>query len=268
MARSQPKRLVLLGDPVAHSLSPQLQNAALRAAGIQLEYQSLRVPALELGDAAARLSGEEAAGNVTVPHKRQFLKLCSRVSRVAERVGAVNTFWTEAGELVGDNTDVDGFDRAVRKLLGRLDGVTVGIIGSGGSAAAVLGAVESWPNARAQIFARRPAQAEQLAARFGAFARAETTMQKALRGANLVVNATPVGMTDDLVPFATAELEPGTVLADLVYRKGGTALVRAARAAGFACQDGIEMLLEQGSLSFERWFGFAPDREVMRSALA
>src|SRR5438132_5590789 len=125
MNRPKPKRLVLLGDPVAHSLSPAFQNAALRAAGIELVYEALRVPTADLPAAIRRLAAENAAGNVTVPHKREMLALCSRASPIAERVGAVNTFWTDQGEVVGDNTDVAGFERAVRPLLSGLDRLAV-----------------------------------------------------------------------------------------------------------------------------------------------
>jgi shikimate dehydrogenase len=265
---NRPRRLVLLGDPVAHSLSPVFQNAALEAAGIPLRYEALAVPASELASVAERLFREGAAGNVTVPHKRAFLRICSTVTALAERVGAVNTFWTSDGKLFGDNTDVGGFGAAALSLLnGRVEGLTIALIGVGGGAAAVLGAAERWPNARVNIFSRRQSAARELAARFGAFARVETSARSAAFGARLVVNATPVGMTDDAMPFQLDELERGSVVMDLVYRKGGTALVRAARKAGITAADGGEMLLEQGALSFERWFGFAPDRDVMRTAL-
>jgi len=260
--------MVLLGDPVAHSLSPVFQNAALEAAGIPLCYEALPVPASALASVVARLIGEGAAGNVTVPHKRAFLRICSTVTPLAERVGAVNTFWTSDGKLFGDNTDVGGFDAAARALLnGAVEGIAIALIGAGGAAAAVLGAAESWPNCTVNIFSRRRPAAEELANRFGDFTRVETSAMNAARGARFVVNATPVGMTDDAMPFQLDELEQGCAVLDLVYRKGGTALVRAARKAGFTTADGSEMLLEQGALSFERWFGFAPDRDVMRAAL-
>jgi len=268
MNRPKPKRLVLLGDPVAHSLSPAFQNAALRAAGIELVYEALRVPTADLPAAIRRLAAENAAGNVTVPHKREMLALCSRASPIAERVGAVNTFWTDQGEVVGDNTDVAGFERAVRPLLSGLDRLAVTVVGAGGSAAAVIGALERRAHTAIRIVARRPKRAEELRLRFGDVVRIETSIREAVAGANLIINATPVGMTDDSLPFPLDALDKGARVMDLVYRKGGTALVRAARARGIDAQDGIEMLLEQGALSFERWFGFPPDREVMRSAIA
>src|SRR5687767_2379466 len=98
---SLPGRLVLVGHPVSHSLSPKFQNAALRAAGIPLEYEAVDVTPAELTSVAHGLADAEAAGNVTVPHKEAFAACCSTLSPVARRTGAVNTFWTEDGALVG-----------------------------------------------------------------------------------------------------------------------------------------------------------------------
>ena len=180
----------------------------------------------------------------------------------------MNTFWTESGTLVGDNTDVGGFHASARTLLEAAPtNLTVAVIGAGGAAAAVLGAVEQWPGSTARVFGRTPERASMLAKRFGDFARAESTAREALRGASLVVNATPVGMTDEALPFDLSCIEPGTPVLDLVYRPGGTALTKAAQSAGHRAADGKVMLLEQGALAFERWFGIAPDREAMRGAL-
>lgn len=263
-----PTRLVLLGDPVARSLSPVFQNAALRAAGIDIRYEALRVSDEDLPQVAGELAHAGAAGNVTIPHKRAFLELCADVTPIASRVGAVNTFWTSAGRLAGDNTDVAGFDAAARKAVGDVrPDLRIALFGAGGAAAAVLGAVERWPGARVRIYGRRPGQAAELAARFHDFAREESTPSSALRGANIVVNATPVGMSDDAMPFEPGNVPPGATIIDLVYRRGGTSLTRSAAAAGYRAVDGSEMLVEQGALSFERWFGFPPDRQAMRDAL-
>src|SRR2546423_10137985 len=113
-----PGRLVLLGHPVSHSLSPTFQNAALRAAKIPLEYEALDVTKSGLHALLRDLKKVSAAGNVTIPHKFSVAERCDELTDVAARVGAVNTFWFEAGRLHGDNTDVRGFDAAARALLG------------------------------------------------------------------------------------------------------------------------------------------------------
>ena len=269
--RVLPGRLVLLGHPVAHSLSPLFQNAALRQAGIPLEYEAVDVAPADLADTLGRLRSIAAAGNVTIPHKEAVAAHCEELTAVARRAQAVNTFWFANSRLIGDNTDVGGFEAAARELLGPngLRGVrSVAVIGAGGSAAAVLAAVERWPGVRARVSGRTHDRARSLCARFAELATPVPSTTDAVRGADLVVNATPVGLADDALPIDPALLAPGAAVIDLVYRRGATALVRAARRLGLRATDGMTVLLEQGALAFERWFGIAPDRQAMREALS
>ena len=263
-----PGRLVLLGHPVAHSLSPAFQNAALRRAGIPLVYEALDVAPDQLATIAALLAEANGAGNVTVPHKVAFAALCAKRSPVAERVGAVNTFWTEDDTLIGDNTDVGGFEAAVRKQFGQPRAqARVALLGAGGAAAAVLAAVERWEGARARVVARNAERAASLVAAFAQIATAAPDARTALDGATLVVNATPVGLAGDRFPVDPALLPEGADVYDLAYRRGETAWVHACRARGLRAADGISMLLEQGALSFERWLGRVADRAVMEEAV-
>ena len=266
-----PGRLLLLGHPVAHSLSPLFQNAALRRAGIPLVYEALDVAPTELALTLTALRAVGAAGNVTIPHKAAVAAHCDHLTELARRVGAVNTFWCEGGRLIGDNTDVGGFEAAVAELLdrGRLGRPrTVALLGAGGAAAAVLAAVERWPDALARVFSRSSDRTCKLCERFAGVAAPVARVEDAIHGADLVVNATPLGLADDLIPMNPLLLDPGAALLDLVYRPGGTALVRAARHIGRRAADGTTLLLEQGALAFERWFGVAPDRAAMREALS
>ena len=265
---SRPGRLVLLGHPVAHTLSPLFQNAALRAAGIPLAYEALDVPPERLDETLELLRGANAAGNATIPHKAALAARCARRTELAERAGAVNTFWFERGVLVGDNTDVGGFARAAELLVGAAPhDITVGVLGAGGAAAAVLAAVERWPGARALVWNRSPARADALSARFSSVARRGDVAEIG-RSAELVVNATAIGLHDDAFPFDPAQLRADAAALDLVYRRGETAWVRAVRATGRRAADGVGMLVEQGALAFERWFGLSPDRAAMMRALA
>jgi|SRR5689334_11225388 len=266
--RIYPGRLVLLGHPVSHSLSPVFQNAALRAAKIPLKYEPLDVEPGELRSVLRELKESKAAGNITIPHKTAVHASCDRLTDIAARVGAVNTFWFESGELHCDNTDVGGFDSAVKALLGgERSEARVVLLGSGGAAAAILTAMEAWPRARVSIVARNSDKARRLARRFRDVAGVETTLEKALDGATLIVNTTPIGQHDDAQPLEVSMIQPTTAVFDLVYRKGGTPWVRAARERGCPAADGLPMLLEQGALSFQRWFGVEPDREAMRQSL-
>ncbi|HEU4565582.1 MAG TPA: shikimate dehydrogenase [Gemmatimonadaceae bacterium] len=262
-----PGRLVLLGHPVAHSLSPVFQNAALRHLGIPLRYEALDVPPEELTAALDTLIAERAAGNVTLPHKERVAARCERLTAVARRVGAVNTFWVaDDGALWGDNTDVGGFRRLLADTLPR-ERVPrrVAVLGAGGAAAAVLAALEEGA-VPVTLYNRTAARASALQTRFPTVIHLARSAREAVHEADLVVNASSVGLRDDAVPVAIELLDDDAVVLDLVYRPGGTAWVRAARARGHIAADGLGMLLEQGALAFERWLGVPAPREVMRAA--
>ena len=268
---SAPGRLVLLGHPLGHSLSPVFQNAALQAAGIPLTYEAVDVPRSVLDETLADLRRNNAAGNVTIPYKESLMAACDRVSDTARAVGAINTFWTAVdGAMVGDNTDVGGFSAAVRELLGQGDvpaGQVVAVIGAGGAARAVLYAIEGWPDATVRVYSRTRIRAEELVKRFKVKAEVSRSAPAAVDGATLVINATPVGLRDDTMPVEVHALPRTSAVLDLAYRIGETALVRDARARGQRAMDGLFMLVEQGALAFERWFGVAPNRAVMWEAL-
>lgn len=267
----RPGRLVLLGHPVGHSLSPRMQNAALRQAGIPLEYEALDVAPAGLPATLAALRSQGGAGNVTIPHKRAVWSQCARLTEEAERVGAVNTFWhDDAHELVGDNTDVAGFAALARHVFGEVPaGVAVVVLGAGGGAAAVCAATGRWPSAAVSVVGRSPDRAQALADRF-AHVRAVPAgeLARTLAAADVVVNATPIGLDDERHPAPLDRLRGDAVVMDLVYRRGETAWVRAARERGHRAADGLEMLIAQGAHAFERWFGFAPDVAAMRAAVA
>jgi shikimate dehydrogenase len=229
-------------------------------------YEAIDVSAAALGSTLDSLRTADGAGNVTIPHKEAVAALCDDLTAVARRARAVNTFWFQDGRLSGDNTDVGGFQAAVAQLRPDRPRV-VAVIGAGGGAAAALAALDAWPEARARVYSRTLRRSQHLCSRFDGIATAVETAGEAVRGADLVVNATPLGLLDDAVPIDASVLDDGTAVLDLVYRPGGTAWVRTARARGLMASDGTAMLLEQGALAFERWFGVAADRRAMREAL-
>jgi shikimate dehydrogenase len=264
-----PGRLVLLGHPVSHSLSPVMHNAALMSAGFDLEYEALDVLPERLTLTLAELRRENAAGNVTAPHKPAVFQAMNRLSPLAERVGAVNTFRVmKNGDFLGHNTDAEGFDELVLRTLGYMpQNARVAVIGAGGSAAAVLAALEKWKNVRVTICARRPEAANALAERFKGVARVEPMPLENTIGCDIVVNATTIGLNDDSFPIPFDAFPRTAAVLDLVYKPDETAWVRAARDEGMVASDGLPMLLEQGASSFELWFGRSPDRNVMWQAL-
>jgi shikimate dehydrogenase len=221
-------RLVaLLGHPVAHSLSPRMQNAAFAARALDWAYVALDVAPEDLEGAARGLVASGFAGaNVTIPHKRAAAQLCDEADG-----DAVNTLVFADGRVTGFNTD--------REIVAGIDSQRVCLIGAGGAAAALL------PGLRGEVrqFSRRgdwPPDAT---------------------GCDLVVNATPV--RDELL----VEPHAGQTIVELAYGDGETALVRAARAAGCAVIDGREALVRQGAASFERWTGVPAPVSAMRAAL-
>ena len=262
-----PGRLVLLGHPVSHSLSPAFQNAALRHAALPVRYELLDVAPPALDATLDALIAENAWGNATIPHKAHVASRCARVSALAERVGAVNTFWIEDGTLVGDNTDVGGFRALLWETAPDLDRTKpVAVLGAGGSAAAVLTALERDAFQDVRVYSRTEARALALCKRFTGV-RAVRDVAASVRGATLVINATPSGLDDASMPVSTELLDASAVVLDLVVGRNETPLVRAARTRGHRAADGLTMLIEQGALAFERWFGTPPDRDVMRRAV-
>jgi shikimate dehydrogenase len=268
--RRAPGRLVLIGHPVAHSLSPAVQNAALRHVGLPIEYEPIDVPPRTLDDAVRRLIAARASGNVTIPHKEAIASRCTRLDAIAERVRAVNTFRVvDDGTLEGTNTDVGGFDALAREAGALRAGARVAVLGAGGSAAAVLAALERWSGAKVSLFNRTATRAAALASRFAIVDAVAATAENAMKDATVVVNATSLGLrAADRYPAEIDDIPAGACVLDLVYRPGETAWVRAARERGHAAADGLCMLLEQGALAFEWWFGITAPRDVMREALA
>jgi shikimate dehydrogenase len=286
--------LLLLGDPVAHSLSPAFQNAAIRAAGLDAVYTTLRCDAQSVAPLIRALCRADGGGNVTVPHKALAAQCIERPTAAVQRTGACNTFWGEDGVICGDNTDVEGFRHAAVALLQaasarrhsglrdvatdatqalQLAGSRTLIVGAGGAAAAAVCALLDDGAAEVTLLNRSPDRARTLAARFDE--RGETvkvvTAVAALQGVafDLVVNASSVGLRDgEPLPFDLKTLGQVGAALDLVYRHGGaTPWVRHARSLAIPAADGSEMLLAQGAAGFRRWFGVEPDVGVMRAAL-
>ena len=266
--KDRPGRLVLLGHPVSHSLSPVFQNAALKASAIPLRYEALDVAAPALRQTFDGLRHERAAGNVTIPHKEAVAALCDDLTAEARRVGAVNAFMPRGDSVVGHNTDVAGVRAAVRHLIDEEPSdLTFGVLGAGGAAAAVLAAIESWTGCRAIVVNRDAGRLRALVARFGTVARAGDTADVE-REAQIVVNATPLGLhEDDSLAIDPVRLRPKSVVLDLVYSRSETRLVREARRRGHRADDGLTMLIAQGAAAFEWWFGTPPDLGVMWRSL-
>lgn len=250
----------LLGDPVAHSLSPALYNAAFRALGIDAVYVPLRCLPEALEPLMATLVRQGGGGNVTVPHKARAAEALARLGGPV--LDVCNTFWGDAGSVTGDETDSHGILAALSEL-GVRDGNWL-LIGTGGSARAALRAALR-AGARIAIQSRDPIRARD----FRAVARQAGIGLVEPGDCQVVINCTPLGLDpSDPLPLDPILVPPDGVALDLVYRRGGTAWVRRLREKGRHAADGRTVLIEQGAASFERWFPARPaPREVMRAAV-
>ncbi len=264
-----PSVFAVLGDPVSHSLSPALHNAAFRAEGRDARYEARAVPASECGRVLRELALGGGGGNVTVPHKERVLPFLDRRTSAVSATGACNTFWAVGADVWGDNTDVAGFEAAWRAATTGLHGsLDVLVLGAGGAARAVLAVLlADARTARAGVWNRTRERAEGVLRHFGGERTALAWDWRRSR-AQAVVNATSAGMNGGAPPIDLERLaERPRVVVDLVYCDGGTALVRQARRMGVAAADGREMLVRQAEASYARWFGAPPPEGVMRCAL-
>lgn len=267
----------LFGDPVAHSVSPAMQQAAFRAAGLTASYHAVRVAPADLPEVIARLrAGEWQGANVTIPHKQAVIPLLDALTETALQVGAVNTLFWANSQLIGDNTDVGGFlaDLDALSVDGR--GQAAMVLGSGGSARAVAAGLLS-RGVLVRLFSRNRPAAEHLAETLtahigGTISVHDLTPLDIGQYADLsalVVNCTPLGMHPNIYsspwPVVVPIPEPLFVY-DLVYNPSETALMQHATASNARAASGLGMLVQQGALAFQRWAGQPADAAAMRAA--
>jgi len=256
----------VIGDPVAHSLSPILLNAAFDAEGLDWAFVALRV---SRSDLAAAVAGARALGisgmSVTTPHKSEVASLLDRLDPSAESVGAVNCISRVDGLLVGYNTDGAGVLGAARETGFEPGDGSALVLGAGGAARAAVAALAQ-SGCRVGVWARRPEAAAAAAACGGPLGRSLSEPDP--RGWDLVVNATTVGMSDADASPLTRDLSAGQRVVEMVYASGATALEREANGAGCATAGGASVLLHQAGEAFQIWTGQAPPLSVMRDALS
>lgn len=276
-----PLRLAVIGDPVAHSASPPMHNAALAALGIPARYTRLHIRPAELKEALAMLRPAGFIGiNCTIPHKAGVLAALNDVDDGARRAGGVNTVMVGPdGRLRGHSTDGPGFSMAVRESLGvELAKTRVLILGAGGGAGRAVAMQCAAENCPALMLINRnleklPPILDDLAAiyPFGRVASGDFSdlfLRAGLANSDLVVNCTPIGMkAGDRSPIPAKLLGPHHLLYDTIYSPRRTPFLAAGDSAGARGADGLPMLLHQGVLSFKIWFQRDPPIEVMRREL-
>ncbi len=276
-----PAKLAVIGDPIAHSRSPQMMNPALAARGIRTQYIRVQVPPGTVKEALSLFRQYGFIGvNCTIPHKFEALKAVNEVDPLAAKLGAVNTVRILDGKLTGFNSDGPGFLCSVEEAFGKsvrdLRVLILGAGGGAGSAVAVQCALEQCP--QLVLVNRTPAKAELLAVSCREFSARtpvsvcrwdDAALREVIDQTDLVVNATPLGMKEGDAPlFNPALLRASHRVFDMVYRSGAeTPLILASRKAGAKICDGLTLLLHQGAISFAHWFGEPAPLEAMRSGL-
>jgi shikimate dehydrogenase len=271
------RRVVLIGHPVAHSLSGAMQQAAFDELGIDARYELWDRAPIDLADAVGELRTDEFLGaNVTIPHKERVVPMVDRLTEEASATGAVNTITREGKRLVGHNTDVAGFKVALDKIVGRQKMPKQAVIlGAGGGARAVVFGLIREGFQRVIVFNRHLHRAEGLVKHFGRTAshmelRAmpwhESIIESEIAKTKLLINATSIGLTTDLSPVPAEVLNDELLVLDLIYAK--TRLLRDAAAVGATTSDGELMLLHQGAAAFELWTGQSAPLALMQSKLA
>jgi len=281
-----PIRLGVFGDPVEHSLSPRMQNAALRHCKIDMQYARFQISPDELREAINLIRKLEFVGvNLTIPHKIAVLRLIDVADENVRRIGAVNVIKVESGKLHGFNTDGRGFARAIREVFSvDLRDLRVMILGAGGAARAIALQCAKENSERLVIANRSFEKTQKLADELRDFFAGpkvlgpvprlqpvpleEAAIRFQIANVDLIVNATPVGLNrGDPLPIAARLLAPHLMVYDTIYSAERTPFVSAAIEAGARATNGLSMLLHQGALAFEIWSQREAPIEVMRKAL-
>lgn len=260
------KLCLVIGDPVAQSMSPAMHNAAYRELGIDSEYlfEAVKVPAESLEKFVEMAKKTTHFMAVTIPHKEAIISLLDRVDKTAKAIGAVNSVLNIKDRLVGYNTDYLGAINSLKQVTA-LGGKSIAILGSGGSARAIVyGLVKAKSNVT--IYSRNNAKAIQLAKVFSCKAVAWEN-RNAVKKADIIINTTPLGKNDDNLPIDESLIHPQQIIFDINYIPGGTGLLKAAKRRKAGIVIGHEMLLRQGMSQFEIYTGLKAPEEVMRKAL-
>ena len=273
------KRVVLLGQPVTHSLSEALQEAAFKAAGVDAHYEPIDTPTVDLVDAVAALRGEEFLGaNIGVPHKDRVASMVDRLTEEAQATGAVDTITRDGDQLVGHNTDVLAFKPALEELVGsRKMPKNAVVVGAGGGSRAVVYVLIQAGFHNVALFNRHLHRGERLVKHFGRSASHmelkarpwhESVIEAELAKTDILINASAMGRDPEETPIPGELLPPDILIMDLHYVPEQTRLLRDAEAAGAKrAMNGDFMLIEQTAAAFTLWTGEKAPVDVIKKTL-
>ncbi|HEY6757417.1 MAG TPA: shikimate dehydrogenase [Nitrososphaera sp.] len=268
------KTYCIIGDPIHHSLSPAMQNAAFAAKGLNCSYIAFRVPKGELKESIESLRSINIAGfNVTSPHKALVMRYLDELDNTAKKAEAVNTVNNIEGIFRGYNTDLHGFIEPLSKRQIDFQGMHVLLLGAGGAARAVVAALAEKKGIAKVVIANRDLRrAEELANLGSALGMKCEIMplaqvQDISPDCDLIVNATTLGMKNESSVIDYQHIQKGSIVYDMVYRPLVTDLIENAKYAQASVVYGYEMLIEQGAKAFEIWTGLSAPRDAMKKNL-
>ena len=274
MAKKTYNTYCIIGDPINHSLSPALHNAAFNSLGLDHSYIAYRVPKDELGNAIISLKSINIAGfNVTMPHKTAIIKFLDTLDSTVERARAVNTVYNNNGKFEAFNTDIVGFVTPLHNRNLKFNGMTILLIGAGGPAQAVVAALAKEKGiSKIYISSRNKVKLENLAevaTKIGleCVTLGENEIQEFSPLSDMIINATPVGMGGEASPLSSKHISKDSIVYDIVYRPLNTDLILNAKKANAQIIYGYEMLIEQAIAAFKIWTGITPPMEAMKKAL-
>ena len=264
----------IIGDPIDHSLSPAIHNAAFNSLGLNCSYIAFRVQEGQLKNSLDSLRAINIGGfNVTMPHKVRVLEYVDQYDKTVELVGAANTVKNEDGKFCAYNTDVLGFIKPLRQRGIDFSGFEVTILGAGGAARAIAVALAGERGiANINIVNRNTDRSKELAnllKKLGLKASivSSDNIQNIASKSNLIINTTPLGMKDEQSLIKSSSIRKDAIVYDIVYKPINTNLLESARTAGAKVVYGYEMLLEQAIASFKIWFQRDPPIEPMKKVL-
>ena len=272
--------LGVIGDPVKHSLSPVMHNAAIAHLGVDYVYLPLPVPANRLQDALLGFEAINLRGfNITIPHKQAIMPLLDTISGAAQAIGAVNTVWRTETGWSGTNTDIDGFLAPLRAIDKNWLNLTALVLGNGGAARAVVAGCAELGFSSIQVVGRSADKLTAFKQSWQGSAVDEHLsvhpwehLDSLIHCADLIVNTTPIGMApkSDASPLNLAlanHIRPDTIAYDLIYTPSPTVFLQQAPAQGAIAIDGLEMLVQQGAAALKIWLQQAVPIDIMRNAL-
>ena len=272
MISSSTKLFCLIGNPVKHSVSPQMHNVAFREMGLDCLFVSFKVE--NLGDAISGVRALDiSGGNITIPHKTSVMKYLDEGDELSRAINAANTFVNEKGVLKGFNTDGLGALKTLKENGASPKGKKIALIGAGGASKSISYAIASEEPSEIVIFNRTVEKAglvKEAIKKFGVktevLGLSTKNLKSELKDSDVLINTTPVGMHGNETPVAKDAIHKNLVVMDVIYNPFETRLLKEAKSKGAKALNGIGMLVNQGVLAFEIWTGKKPDAELMKEA--